>query len=281
MVKTKLLGGLGNQMFQYAIGKNLSLKNRSNLYLDLSMLLYRDNSINYTLRDFELNIFNIKYSAERQNLASKVLEKVTLKVKPVKYIKEKDHFFDSTILQLRGNIYLDGFWQNENYFKEIESLIVKEFSFKIPPDERNRHMLKQIQNQNSVSVHFRRGDYLTNPIAEAYHGICNNDYYIKAIEIIKATVTDPFFFIFSDEIERVRKDFVFDQNVTFVDINSKKKNYEDMRLMAACKYNIIANSSFSWWAAWLNRNKEKKIIAPINWFKTIKSNIVPEEWIKI
>ena len=280
MVKTKLLGGLGNQMFQYAIAKNLSLRNKTKLYLDLSSLLSRGEAVGYTFRDFELDIFDIKYSIENKKPKT-LITRLKSKIRPLKVVRERDHTFHPEVLMLRGNIYLDGHWQNENYFTDIKTNILEDFSFKIPPDPSNEELLRQIMGVNSVSVHFRRGDYVTNPNANDYHGICSDEYYITALNIIQREVPNPHFFVFSDDIEAIKSSFTFNTDVTYVDNNPGKKSYEDMRLMAACQHNIIANSSFSWWGAWLNRNPQKKVIAPKNWFKQLESDIVPKEWIKI
>lgn len=278
MITVKLIGGLGNQMFQYAIGRHLAEKNRTALSLDISTLLKRD-EINYTPRNFELNVFNVKYSKLINKPSSSYFNKAYNKLF-TSTINEKDHNYDSQVLSNKGNIYLNGFWQTEQYFKDIEEIIRKDFTFKATPNAININHIKNINAVNSVSIHFRRGDYITNSSAVDFHGICEPEYYQNAINEIKNKVTNPHFFIFSDDVEWVQENFIID-NATIISNNTASDAFEDMRLMAACKHNIIANSSFSWWAAWLNNNPDKIVIAPKRWLKNIEIDIIPVSWTKI
>jgi len=278
MITVKLIGGLGNQMFQYAIGRHLAEKNRTALSLDISTLLKRD-EINYTPRNFELNVFNVKYSKLINKPSSSYFNKAYNKLF-TSTINEKGYNYDSQVLSNKGNIYLNGFWQTEQYFKDIEEIIRKDFTFKATPNAININHIKNINAANSVSIHFRRGDYITNSSAVDFHGICEPEYYQNAINEIKNKVTNPHFFIFSDDVEWVQENFIID-NATIISNNTASDAFEDMRLMAACKHNIIANSSFSWWAAWLNNNPDKIVIAPKRWLKNIEIDIIPVSWTKI
>jgi len=278
MITVKLIGGLGNQMFQYAIGRHLAEKNRTALSLDISTLLKRD-EINYTPRNFELNVFNVKYSKLINKPSSSYFNKAYNKLF-TSTINEKGYNYDSQVLSNKGNIYLNGFWQTEQYFKDIEEIIRKDFTFKATPNAININHIKNINAVNSVSIHFRRGDYITNSSAVDFHGICEPEYYQNAINEIKNKVTNPHFFIFSDDVEWVQENFIID-NATIISNNTASDAFEDMRLMAACKHNIIANSSFSWWAAWLNNNPDKIVIAPKRWLKNIEIDIIPVSWTKI
>lgn len=280
-ITVNLLGGLGNQMFQYAIGKNIALANDDTLILDLTNLLRRDENLNHTHREFELDFFNISaikkiYPQKKNSFKEKCIRRFF-----TKYINETHHIFDPTVLNNKGNIYLTGFWQNVKYFEGIEPTIRNEFQFKTEPDSNNKLFLTKVQNCNSISIHFRRGDYITNKNSANYHGTCSNEYYKNAIIYIKKHVKNPHFFIFSDEINWVEENFNFEDEHTFVDINSGGRGFEDMRLMSHCKHNIIANSSFSWWAAWLNTNLNKIVIAPKTWFVNRDTDIVPNYWVKI
>jgi hypothetical protein len=281
MITVKLLGGLGNQMFQYALGRHLATKNKTGLTLDLTSLLDRGDHIDFTFRDFELDIFDIKYSKTLKSPKSKLQSKLSTYLFPVKQVKEQNFLFSPTILQETGRIYLDGYWQCEKYFYEIRDLLLSDFSFKIQPNTENKRLLNAIGSVQSVSIHFRRGDYVSNSNANDFHGICSREYYLKAIEFIKSRVREPRFFIFSDDIDAIKSEFNFDNDFAFVDINKGSKSYEDLRLMTACKHNIIANSSFSWWGAWLNNNPEKIVTAPNTWFKNRQTDIIPQQWIQI
>ena len=278
MITVKLIGGLGNQMFQYAIGRHLAEKNRTALSLDISTLLKRD-AINYTPRNFELNVFNVKYSKLINKPSSSYFNKAYNKLF-TSTINEKGYNYDNQVLSNKGNIYLNGFWQTEQYFIDIEEIIRKDFTFKATPNSININHIKNINAVNSVSIHFRRGDYITNSSAVDFHGICEPEYYQNAINEIKNKVTNPHFFIFSDDVEWVQENFIID-NATIISNNTASDAFEDMRLMAACKHNIIANSSFSWWAAWLNNNPDKIVIAPKRWLKNIEIDIIPVSWTKI
>jgi len=279
MIVVKLIGGLGNQMFQYAIGRRFAIKNKTTLSLDLTTLL-NHNSIEYTPRNFELDIFNIKYSKLINKPSKSFIDKFYNKFF-TENINEVGNRFNENIMHKKGNIYLDGFWQNENYFKDIEQIIREDFIFKSAPDEANSQTLKHINEVSAVSIHFRRGDYITNKLAVDHHGICEPDYYLNAINKINKTVDEPHFFIFSDDITWVKENFNTMGNTTFVSHNSAENGIEDMRLMAACKHNIIANSSFSWWGAWLNINPHKTVIAPKKWFKNLETDVIPSSWLKI
>lgn len=281
MVIVKLIGGLGNQMFQYAIGRNLSIKNKTSLYLDLSQLLYRNETLNYTFRNFELNVFDTPFCIVKNSFLAKAYRKIYNSIVPSQYITESNHFYNSSVIDLTGNIYLDGYWQNEKYFKGIDTTIRKDFTFKNKPNEINKEYIDRIKSTNAVSIHFRRGDYITNSEARSYQGICTEEYYLNAIKHINQTVRSPHFFIFSDDIDWVKQNFPLRNNYSFIEFNKGRYSFEDMRLMSLCKHNIIANSSFSWWGAWLNANKNKIIISPTQWFTLAKTEIVPPEWIKM
>ena len=278
MITVKLLGGLGNQMFQYALGRQLSIKNNDSLMLDLTDLLKRD-GINYTPREYELDVFNI-------DCAGKILpgefksfkERFTFKYL-TKKVNENGHRFSPKVLALKGNLDLNGFWQNEKYFKSIEDVIRRDFTLKAGVLPVGDPAIKKISAANSVSVHFRLGDYLSNPNARNFHGVLDVDYYKAAIVKINELVGSPYFFIFSDNVDWVKENFVFEQGHTF--ISQEGNAAVDMQLMSACKHHIIANSSFSWWGAWLDPKPDKIVIAPKQWFTTTPTEIVPETWIQI
>ncbi len=268
-------------MFQYALGKYLALKNITTLKLDVSGL-EQDK-----LRHYELDIFNISGSIASKftmmfirifnnRIISKVLGQYYL------YIKQYDLYFNEKILVKKGNIYLDGYWQSENYFREIRNIIIKDFLIKTKPDKRNKLMLEKIENSNSVCIHIRRGDYISNKKTSEVHGACSLKYYYNAVKIILKKVKNPTFFIFSDDSQWTKENLKLKYLTIYVNINSPKKGYEDLRLMSNCKYFIIANSSFSWWGAWLSNNPNKIVCAPKRWFRSAdEGDIVPKSWIRV
>ncbi len=286
------MGGLGNQMFQYAFGLKMALKNNSELKLDTNFYSTQRK------RHFELGVFDIKIKRASNREIAKVKYGLGIshlinfenflsfknKLKPKSYISQSSVFSNPNLLNIAGDIYLDGHWQDERYFKDIENAVREEFTFKPLSDDNNKTMLEKIKKSNSVSVHVRRGDYINNLETKKVHGIDLSGYYLKAVEYINKKLPNPKYFVFSDDIDWCKKHVKYEGEMIFVDINEKESNYEDMRLMGCCKHNIVTNSSFSWWGAWLNNNKDKIVIAPKKWF-SIKSpferDIIPASWIKL
>jgi len=289
MIIVKLIGGLGNQLFQYALGRHLAEKNHLELKLDIAG--FRE----YKLHAYGLGHFNIaenfatdeeiaRFQKYRRRPGKKWFLYNKLIADEHKYVQEKQFHFDSRILEIGGEAYLDGYWQTEKYFKDIEHIIRKEVIVKTPLQGENAEVAEEIVATTSVAMHIRRGDYVTNRETNEYHGTCGLDYYRKAIEIISKKVNNPHFFIFSDDHKWAKDNIVLEYPATYVEHNNADKNYEDLRLMNLCKHQIIANSSFSWWGAWLNPNKEKIVIAPKRWFQTPKMDtrdLLPDSWIRI
>ena len=287
MTITKLQGGLGNQMFQYAIAYSYS----KTVYLDFSFLKkHKSSNHQFTKRDFELSLFpRLKYYEFTESLRNlyfsnnrkyRLLRKF-FRIK-INIIRQKENEFIS--IEKSNNIYLDGFFQSEQYFlsKRKELLSV----FKFPALDKNNEAIKNeiIAHSNSVSLHIRRGDYLKEEVKK-YHGILDQKYYDSAIEIIKKKYNDVHFYVFSDDENFAKEKYGDSENFTIVEGNTKDA-WKDMALMSFCKHHIIANSSFSWWGAWLSESKESIKIAPISWFNSEIANfdihnIVPKNWIKI
>lgn len=287
MIVVKLIGGLGNQMFQYAAGLRLARHHGSVLKLDLTGYKHQENLA--TPRRFELNSLNI--SAGIADPADLPTASRLLKIKsrltghaPLRVIKEKNFRFDSNILEASDNSYLDGFWQSEEYFKDQAEAIRTEFKVKNPPNQLNGKILDEISKVQAVSLHVRRGDYVKDKKTNLFHGISSIDYYRSAIKLVAQRVPQAHLFIFSDEPDWCKANLKFTQPTTYVDHNSPDQGFEDMRLMTACQHHIIANSSFSWWGAWLDPRPAKIVIAPKNWFQDPSmdaSDVVPDEWIKL
>lgn len=291
MIIVKLIGGLGNQLFQYALGRHLAEINKTELKLDIFPF------IEYKLHKYSLGFFNIKENIasveEIENLKYAKENPLVSKIKKVlnrpkklapTYITEKEKFnFDPAVLSLPDNIYLDGSWQTEKYFVSIKNIIRREFTNKILLSEKTKNLAEEITKSESVSLHIRRGDLISNPKTNIIHGTCGLDYYNRCINLIDQKVKNPVFYIFSDDIEWAKDNLKLPYPAIFVDHNDAGKNYEDLYLQSQCKHQIIANSTFSWWGAWLNQNPQKIIIAPKQWVKSRYNpkDIVPENWIKI
>ncbi len=286
MIVTKLIGGLGNQLFQYAVARQLANIHKTQVSLDIHQFE------TYKLHKYSLQPLNISASLIGKNQVEKytqpgIMEKLIGKIrqrpptKPKSFIKEKHYHFDPNILKCSDNIYLDGYWQSEKYFKNISHILKEELTPINEQTGKDKLIADQILNSESVSIHLRRGDYITNSITNQYHGICTTKYFLKCIENITRKVSNPNFFVFSDDPDWCRKNLKIQYPITIINHNSADNNYQDLRLMSQCNHNIIANSSFSWWGAWLNNNPEKIVYAPKNWFNNPKndtSDLIPSDW---
>lgn len=295
MIAVRLMGGLGNQMFQYAAARRLALKRHTKVLMDMEFF---DNIADVdTLREYELDCFNIKASVlppprrpfpdqnERYKTKGGKLARLKHQLQRRNWYthSESDHTFDNTVLSLPNQSYLNGYWQSEKYFSDIRDALLKDFSFKKRPSGNNKKLLDQItRDDSSVSLHVRRGDYVANIHANKYHGTKGNDYYQAAVKVISRIIKQPNIYVFSDDPGWCKKNLKFKYPTTYVEGN--EKGFEDMRLMSACRHNIIANSSFSWWAAWLNTNPEKVVVAPKQWFNDPSVNtkdVIPKSWIRV
>jgi hypothetical protein len=297
MIIVKLMGGLGNQMFQYAAGRRLADRHKTQLKLDISFL--KKKYVGSTPRFYELNNFNIcnqiatnieiaKFTGIGPNLWLKILLKIPwlayLLTMNTRVYHERHFHFDPEVLTAPNHVYLDGYWQSGKYFKDIEDILRQDLSFQSPLVGRNLELSNLIKRADSVSLHIRRGDYVTDANMMAYHGVCDNEYYIKSVEKIQSAVKSPYFFVFSNDSLWVREEISLPSPMTIVEHNSPDQGIEDLRLMSMCRHNIIANSSFSWWGAWLNTNPGKIVIAPDKWFNSTSLNtkdLIPDQWIKI
>ena len=293
MIIVRLTGGIGNQLFQYAFCRSLAISRQTELKLDVADFKLSAN------REYSLKHFNIieefatpeelsmiydhgkkgwRMLSQKINFLTKHIdERITL-------AKERHFHFDPDALKIRDNSFVQGYWQSEKYFKKIEKTIRKEFTVKYPLEGNNLSMAELIEKVNSVSLHIRRGDYISNPLINRTHGVCNLDYYLKSVEELAKVVDNPHFFIFSDDPAWTKKYLKLEYPLTFADHNGSEEAHEDLRLMSLCKHHIMANSSFSWWGAWLNSKAEKIVIAPKKWFQSSSLNVsdlLPECWIKI
>ena len=283
MMITRLSLGMGNNLFQYALGRRLALERNTELYLDFS-------GENQNRRQYALNYlsnFNMAQSVAKSWDVKKLKLMNNLSfLKPAyknSFVKEKGCAFDPGVLNAPKNAYLVGYWQSEKYFKPIEKVLRKDMTLKKPQGEKYRNMLDKIIRSNSVSVHIRRGDYLLSKNMSLFK-MCAPDYYHTAQAVILKQIISPEFFVFSDDIEWVKKNIRFSSLAVFVS-DGNFTDYQELMLMAACKHNIIANSTFSWWGAWLNDNPKKTVIAPKRWFQDSKADaeteIIPDSWIRL
>ena len=285
MIITRIIGGLGNQMFQYAAGKTLAHLNNSILKLDVSSFE------EYKLRNFDLLNFNTTIDFATQQEIDNLLpahnfEKAFQYLSPLSkrtYYREKHFHFDEKFLKLGGNVFLKGYFQSEKYFLPVQEIIRNDFTCKESAVNNVTNFSRQLIEQNSVSIHVRRGDYAKDPEIAERHGALGANYYRAAIELIKGRVTNPVFYIFSDDMAWAKENLEIPEAV-YVTNEITKDHIEDLYLMSRCRHNIIANSSFSWWGAWLNNDPGKNVVAPKKWFNKGPEDvqdIIPKEWHKI
>lgn len=291
MVIVKLIGGLGNQLFQYAIARKIALKFKTDVVFDITS--FEENKLRkYSLSQFnfvnriatinELILYGIK---QESSIVKKSYYKIARELFQPVVINEKQFNFDSDVFKnAKKNTYLDGYWQTEKYFSDIRQVLLTDLIIKNPLENKNLEFATRINDVNSVSLHIRRTDYISNTKTLNYHGVCELNYYAKAIDLISNEVKNPVLFVFSDDMPWVKENFKSSFETIFVDVNNEETSYEDLRLMSLCRHNIIANSSFSWWGAWLNTNESKIAIAPNKWFANMERNysdVLPVTWIKI
>lgn len=287
MIIVRLQGGLGNQMFQYALGRVLSIKNKTELKLDTSFFGFK----NIPKRSYDLDVFNITASiATKKDIPtvyrlfnSKFSNRLIASFRKIIRNKGKEKYFafDTSVLSIGSNAYLDGYWQSPKYFKEYKDQIRKDFTLKNKPDQNIQVLVEEISKVNSVCIHVRRGDYVGNK----NHEVIGVDYYKKGLEQISKLKTIEMIYVFSDDIEWCKSNLKFEFPTIFVDDSSRGiKGEGHMFLMSKCHNFIIANSSFSWWAAWLSDNPDKIVICPKQWFGDASidtSDLIPPEWIRI
>lgn len=303
MIIIKIQAGLGNQLFQYATGRSLSIKFKTELRVDLSFYENPQNrNVHYRLDKFNLPFTVAKDSdfihlmnRKRIPLIFKILKQFGIKFYP---FYKKTHLFEGDIMnfckskdELKRDYYVEGWLANENYFKEFREIIVKEFNADDLLGNENIFLQHEIINSNSIAVHIRRGDYLTIP----YFKTLSKEYYLSAMRQALDEIDNPIYYFFSDDITWAKEQFSIIQNTRFIENNSVADtignavwDIADLMLMRSCKHQIIANSSFSWWGAWLNENPLKKVYFPAHWYndakaqKQFKTNsFIPSGWIKI
>ena len=288
MVITRLSGGLGNQMFQYAAGKRLATRLGVGYRLDLSLFETLQCA---TPRRYALDVFalddpiaspeEVRPFLPRRGVRS-WLDRLGGRRRT--YYRERHFHFDPAVLELGGDVCLEGYWQSERYFADIAGLIREAFRFPEPRSGPNLELGRRIRDVVAVSVHVRRGDYVADETTHRWHGVCGIDYYRRAIEHIAERIERAEFFVFSDDPAWAQANLKFPTAVTFVDHNPPERGFEDMRLMSLCRHHIIANSSFSWWAAWLAVNGDKIVVAPRRWFATDEldaSDVCPADWLRL
>ncbi len=281
MIIVQIIGGLGNQMFQYAYAVALK-EDGYDVLLDLSAF------DNYKLHDYGLNKYGISMKSATKNNLNKIkfsfFNRLLSKLKiQNNTINEESLLFDKKLLLPKNNSYIEGYFQSEKYFLKYRDLLLNEFILNGEVSNYTQSIKDMIMSSKTltVSLHIRRGDYLNN-INKEIHGVCSMDYYHNCMQVIDEKFVQVQYFVFSDDISWVKENLKIENGV-FVESKENRLPHEDIYLMSCCQHNIIANSSFSWWGAWLNPNPNKIVLAPSRWFNDSSKNtrdLIPLEWLK-
>lgn len=293
MIKVKIQAGLGNQMFQYALARAIQETTGKEVVLDLSFyapggVAEGDVARGYGLDKYELNQ-DLKYDYASTPKKNTIFEKILRKLK-----RESPFVFYQKYLQPKDGAHLIGFWQSEKYFKNIANIIRKEFTLKDKIEARSendltkRYLEEILKAEHSISVNIRRGDYATNEKTRNYHGLLSTDYFLEGVEYIvkekNLEKTKTEIFIFSDDISWCQENLQsLEKFGKLIFVPREISATDAMYLMSRCQNNVIANSTFAWWGAWLNDNSEKIVIAPKHWMKAKVDtrDVVPESWVKL
>ncbi len=293
------MGGLGNQMFQYAAGLRLAHRHQTELKLDLSFLMDRSPRENFAYRDFDLVVFNFPTSRAspeevrqfrhlRKSGSRNFLRRIANKLTRCHYYFEHHLSFDPSVLELPDETYLEGYFQNESYFSDIEQIVRQRF--RVAPDESKlpaatRSLANEIRTDDSVCLHVRRADYVTIPFTKQYHGICSLDYYERGLAKLRSLGVRGKVFVFSDDEDWCHENFRDASQFEIVgNEHAGPRASTHLWLMILCRHFLISNSSFSWWAAWLSDSPGKVVVRPSQWLQArelIDVDICPLPWIKI
>lgn len=290
-----LYGGLGNQLFQYAVGRSISVRFNAPLVLDLTWFDEVLHQSSMTVRKYALAPFDLpvqlrssittpnKFSRIQSIMSSFISRRLGIHFGEKRFT-ESSFRFDKEVLHLRPPVWLSGYWQSHYYFDDATELIKNDLISAQKLSKNSDEILKKICSLDAICVHVRRGDYVTNKNASLFHGLCTPEYYLKGVKLVAQGLKRPHGFVFSDDPEWVKANLDIGLDFTVVDVNGSDEAHQDMWLMSACKHFVIANSSLSWWGAWLGNDAEKRVIYPSRWFadRTINtSDLCPDEWISL
>ncbi len=277
MITVTLCGGLGNQMFQYAAGRSLSLRLKAPLFLELRWFAERSGD---TARPFELHRYPIRATWGTLGLWERLRRRVA---GVPRIFTERDLSFDAAFHALTVPVSLNGYFQSEKYFPGIRETLLAEFVPREPLLEEDHLLKEEMASHASAALHVRRGDYANSPSTQAFHGLLDIPYYERAVAFVSAKRPVDRLYVFSDDILWAQDHLRFDRPIRFVSTGS---GIRDMHLMSCCRHQIIANSSFSWWGAWLNTNPDKVVVAPERWFADEKAerqtgDLIPTGWVRL
>jgi len=299
MVMVRLMGGLGNQMFQYAVALRLATKRKTVLRLDLTFLLDRAPRGNFVFRDFDLAIFNVpekaasarevrRFRRNAEPIGRSLREWVADKLVKKRFFLEESLRFDPRVLDLPRETYLEGYFQNQAYFADIEQVVRSRF--RLAPNEAElpaatRGLAEEIRAGDGICLHVRRGDYVTNPESNRILGVCSLGYYLRGLEKLNTLGATGKVFVFSDDEAWCHENFGGMSGATVVEhSHAGPRSSTHLWLMTLCRHFVIPNSSFGWWAAWLSQSPKKIVVRPSRWFQKRgwwDVDVCPPEWIGV
>ncbi len=284
VVTVRLFGGLGNQMFQYATARAVAERTGAEVLLDLrgfeSYVLRKPALHRWCVNARIASTRELHRYPEWRLWLSRRLASMGV---ATRCYNEPRLGFDPTVLGMRTPLHLNGYFQSERYFASVRPKLFEEFVPQAPLSPANQRISQVAAETNSVSIHVRRGDYVSDPRNMDVHGICDVGYYDRAIELLRKRTGSATYFVFSDDLDWARQNIRTPGPVFHVEGNENDPEM-DIHLMTRCKHNICANSSFSWWGAWLNRNAGKIVVAPARWFASTTldaSELVPADWVRL
>jgi len=297
LIVVKLMGGLGNQMFQYAAGRSLSLRLGTELKMDRSFL--DGPQTGNTPRSYELGGYcvredfadsrevaelNGRKATRWQTALLRLRQEAGLSRYRPNVLREKGSRFQPEFLTVSGDVYMEGYWQSEKYFSGVSDVIRREFSIRLPLEGRDAELADALEREDSVSVHVRRGDYVQQPETMQFHGVCGEEYYRRCMDIVSQRIRNPHFVVFTDEPGLAREGFRTRHRVTFIDWDAPRPGSTDLELMCRCRHHVLANSSFSWWGAWLGTSPGNIVLAPARWFNNPEMDtrdLLPVSWERV
>lgn len=294
VVTAALYGGLGNQLFQYAAARALAARREVPLVLDLSWFDNIPASDAITPRKYALSPFALSarlqstgFYTQPESFLRKALRRALRQFGLSSYggvYFEKSFGFDAGMPGLSAPVCLHGHWQSPKYFSDAQEIIRAEIGSVGTLSDKSRALHAEISAADAICLHVRRGDYVTNRSAAQFHGLCSMEYYRQGVQIASAGLANPHGYVFSDDPEWVRSNLDVGLDFTVVDVNGPDDAHQDLWLMAACRNFVIANSSLSWWGAWLGSSPHKRVVAPLMWFNDAKrdtSDLIPGEWVRL
>lgn len=293
VVVVRLLGGLGNQLFQYAAGLSLAAHHRTELRLDTYFLETGRKDRPYNLdrfcieEEFASQRDIARFPGARSDSLGSVRYLLQRTLRPYyrrPVFVERGFAFDPNFFRTSEDVYVVGYWQSEKYFSRIRDILLKKLALKEQMSGESQSVADTISQTHAVSVHVRRGDYASDPRTNQRHGTCPPEYYESCAKLAKERMPDPHFFVFSDEPDWAMQNLKLGDESTFVTSSGPSRAHEDLKLMSMCQGHILANSSFSWWGAWLNPDPNKLVLSPRRWFneESIDTrDLVPEGWVRV